>query len=688
MSNSTDYVKEYLQKYPVMKYILPGIELNTTEISDKCFILRQAMWTLAQILDHDEAKSGVLNANSFVNAGNIINNPSVGVTREDLMLLESFMNQLKLKYNTIPAVKDKIHNSLKNDNSVIYANASLNVPNTFDQLLIALQDGNNELSNGKVIALTALMGANNSILDLNSRKQYADILVNNAKAFVSNQRDVNTIQNMINHINTLKNIIRSSAADYRALNTIINELLATGAQAFNEARARALPLSQQSAYLNNATIDNANQILSEALHSQSKVQKAMDATKNLQDAILNQGLRSSTNMLTTIDMNKLLEYDLLYDCVKLANGKVYTMSSNAANSYIGAMKSLNAPSDHTLHFDDNGNLILKKDGKDVDKYDEINRLVKNGAYCKAFGSGSKSTPKEENVCTEMVYACLGPDRNNEEKCKAMFKKFEDPSKKLKGWGGLEKNRVAFGSYNILKGLGFLPKINKNKSAHVYVEDDGSLVYLDKDIDSNLYKSPNDDSLKENVKKSQIAYIKLLMDKTKDLLPKPALSAPQAGKQRYIPMPKIVNPIPPIQLGNVGLGGIRLGGIGLGGIGFSHTGGEPQLDNKLSVIVKLREQLENVGNVLRKDKVEYITTKINNYSTCYTNFLELVNELNLITELKNKLTANLILSDDDINNFKSEKETLEKEINRKAGKLGDVSESLKKLVDVVQYRINN
>ena len=687
-----NYVKEYLDKYPVMKYILPGIEHNTTEITDKCFILRQAMWTLATILDYKEPAvvggAGVaMPANSFVNTGNVmLDNDLVGVTKEDLIILANFMKEYDTKYQAQPAVKDNIHNLVKNDNSVTYTNPPV-APLNLDALLNALV-GSDGLTNSKVrelnTAIQLISRGNYAKMLLNTRKQGADDLVAAATVFNTGPRTDAILDNMYTVIDNARNTLLSNA-DYKAIAFVSKRLLdadnkvdaiaalvhaSSRGSVASRATARA---TARAAVLNALTVEEAKQILAESIHYQSKVQKAIDAAAKLQTAILNGKFRSSTNMPMKVDMKDLLEYDMLYDCVKLADGEVYLMASVAQKSYVGAMRTLDAPEEYTLENDDNGNLVLKKNGSVIDKYDELNKLVKKGEYCRAFGSSSKSSPKEEAVCGEMVFACIGPDGGrNEEKCRTMFKKFDDPSKKLKGWTGLSATQKAYDSFNILKGLGFPPRLNKDFSTHTYVETDGSLVYNDTEIDSKLYKTT--DNLTPAVKTSQVAYVKVLMNNTINLLPKPQKSSQQFVRQQYTPNPVKQHLVLPAVFKPAGLFNLMR---------FAQSGGDDfSNDVHAQLAHKLTKQLESVSDVLPATKTKYIATKIQNYLNCYKEYVNISLDVNLISEIKNRLKNKIILSDADVEHFKKEKEDQKMIVERKTGKLQDLSN---KLV-TVQFRV--
>lgn len=674
MSQETqvNYVKEYLNKYPVMKYILPGIEHNTTEITDKCFILRQAMWTLAKILDHKEpaatppAVGVAMPANSFVNAGAMVDDNQVGVTKEDLIILANFMKEYDTKYQAAAQnIRDNIHNLVKNDNSVTYTNPPV-APPILSDLLTALV-GSDGLTDSKVrelnTAIALIGGGNYAKKLLNQKKTDADTLVGAARILNTGQRDGDSIRTINNAILAVSNSLLNNA-DYKTLVSVNSRILAAATPAV---------IAAGTAVITNVTVDEAKSILDESIHYQSKVQKAIDAAATLQTAILNGEFRSSTNMAMKVDMKELLEYDMLYDCVKLADGKVYLMASVAQNSYVGAMRTLDAPEDYTLEDDNNGNLVLKKNGSVIDKYDELNKLVKKGEYCRAFGSGSKSSPKEEAVCGEMVFACIGPDGGrHEEKCRTMFKKFDDPSKNLKAWTSLSATQKAYDSFNILKGLGFPPRLNKDFSTHTYVETDGSLVYNDTEIEKKLYKST--DTLTPAVKTSQVAYVKLLMNNTINLLPKPQKSSQQFVRQQYIPNSVKQHIMLPAVFKPAGLFNLMR---------FAQSGGDDfSNDVHAQLAHKLTKQLESVSDVLPATKTKYIATKIQNYLNCYKEYVNISLDVNLISEIKNRLKNKIILSDADVEHFKKEKEDQKMIVERKTGKLQDLSN---KLV-IVQFRV--
>lgn len=51
-----DLVKDYYEKYPVLKYILPGLKIDGIDVTHRVHMLRQAMWVLVQILKMDDSE--------------------------------------------------------------------------------------------------------------------------------------------------------------------------------------------------------------------------------------------------------------------------------------------------------------------------------------------------------------------------------------------------------------------------------------------------------------------------------------------------------------------------------------------------------------------------------------------------------------------------------------------------------
>jgi hypothetical protein len=737
--SSTDYVSDYLQKYPVMKYILPGIEHNNTEITDKCFILRQAMWTLAKILDYDETAAR-LPINSFYNAVTFsyVDNNAVGVSANDIELLAIVLSECAIVYNAAAAnLRNAIHAKMNNDNSITYNSAG--TPADFTALLTAL-DNSAGMSATKRDAIRPAMAEAqargvkkslaNRLVAANALKAAVD-RVNNA-ASVPNVRPApdgtavavaggplnvtaaavgvqialaNGANGNSGNATPADNALHIAAAALGAAVTaavpggiatgntnnsgtladfarathdlVIKSLFVEFRTKYNDWHNAAAILARAVTPANAAALQTAKadvmarlqELLRESDHLILKVTKAQDAAAKLQQAIMNgnEWRSAPTNMSVKILVNELLQHNLLYDCVKLADGKVYLMASQAHHSYTGAMKLLNVIDDYTLEFDNNGNLVLKKGSVVIDRYDELNKLVRKGEYCRAFGSGSKTSHKEEAVCGEMVFACLGPNAGKDkEKCKAMFKKFLDPSKKLKSWTGLAPTQVARESHDILRGLGFTPLLNEDKSAYTFVKKNGDPIYSDADIAAELFKAG------ETKQQAHIDYVKLLMKNTENFLPKPVALAQQTVRQRYIPNPVVIHKIQPVVLKSAGLG--MIGNI------FGLRGGASS-DSQKRLVESLSKQLESVKTFLTKEKTDYINKKLNEYLASHNEFLEIQNEVNLIQELKNSLQGKLILSDEVIQRFMKEKEAQQMKVERKEGKLEELSNKL----SVIQFK---
>ena len=85
MTDNIDYTSDYYEAYPAMIHILPGFNYEGKNISNYLFILRQAMWVLAKILDNNIQFNNYDDINTYNITELIIN--KYEISNDDLDIL-------------------------------------------------------------------------------------------------------------------------------------------------------------------------------------------------------------------------------------------------------------------------------------------------------------------------------------------------------------------------------------------------------------------------------------------------------------------------------------------------------------------------------------------------------------------------------------------------------------------------
>lgn len=151
-----DLISEYLNQYPVLRYIMPSFTNNGINVSHRLHILRQGYWVLVQILNATD-KTFFTEA-KFISGTSAIAMPELNLTKEDVELLGLLLQIASEDLSVDNARKvTTITNLLKSSESIVYDLSKFDTTKgAFADLLAALNDDSNGLSNEKITVLSAL----------------------------------------------------------------------------------------------------------------------------------------------------------------------------------------------------------------------------------------------------------------------------------------------------------------------------------------------------------------------------------------------------------------------------------------------------------------------------------------------------------------------------------------------------
>jgi hypothetical protein len=162
-----DLISDYLEEYPVIRYIMPSFTHNGKNVSHRLHILRQAYWVLVQILKADDANKVLADSSKFDNSNEALD---LNLTVNDIKLLSLFLAIAKEKFTDS---KDSIIDTISSGKDIIFTGNKTDT-NTYDLFLTALEDHTNGLSPKKVMILKKL--ASNTISTVTSDPKNYDKL--------------------------------------------------------------------------------------------------------------------------------------------------------------------------------------------------------------------------------------------------------------------------------------------------------------------------------------------------------------------------------------------------------------------------------------------------------------------------------------------------------------------------------
>lgn len=156
-----DLISEYLNQYPVLRYIMPSFTNNGINVSHRLHILRQGYWVLVQILNSSfkKADGSDLAAASFIAANKAIAVPELNLSAQDVELLALLLQIAAEDFVVDNARKvATITNLLKSSETIVFDLAKLKTDGNakFLDLLTVVLDDSNGLTDKKIAVLVEL----------------------------------------------------------------------------------------------------------------------------------------------------------------------------------------------------------------------------------------------------------------------------------------------------------------------------------------------------------------------------------------------------------------------------------------------------------------------------------------------------------------------------------------------------
>jgi len=614
-----DLISDYLKEYPVLRYIMPSFIHNGVNVSHRVYALRQAYWLLVQILNSNAAAATFTAANfydvysvkkindktvapggagvaaetfetatkthdqsskTFLNPQNLAagykNNADLKFTSEDVQLLAHFLRLAKENYEANGGNMAIIVNALAKDKAVIYGQPA---GNTYKQLLEALIDPSNGLTQNKTDLLSAL-----------------------AEAPTIPALEMNTAA--------------AGAAAVAGLREIAN---------FNSlAQFGALEPYQQPLFHTQA-LDNLFYTQLVTITNNSLIGPATPKSQGKPDPAAAGGVASAKSIYPSF----LLLNSIMVDSAS----KVYLMCSQAQNSFTNAMGPVvGVGAEFTFRFeqDVNGLFQLKKMSRSGQVITEnftqkFAELVEGNEFCRAFGAG-KADPKEKIACGSLIADCLGENTHDVNRCRLNFANVKKPTKNFRGWNKLSPDERKYISYRILLGLGITGKWNADSNLEFATGAIPTPVHSDETLKAILNNN--------NATPEHLEYIKTLMvnvgtievlSKKVDGVARPSIEA--------IKRPNFIEINPRVVGGVMGVSGVRgavhpimFGGAQESTISTIQYGGGMGDANKIidSVNDKLRTLKQINPRALPQSKEAYIQDKL-------TKFMQLANEIDALEQ---------------------------------------------------------
>lgn len=659
MSNQQkDYVSDYFREYPVLRYIMPSIMVGGSNITDRVFMLRQAMWVMIQIIDADEsyfvsgATAGgaigpAAGKNHLINSGNTpagipfttansypIDVPAFNLTKEDVALLGIFLNIARSKYNnSLPSYKNGVRSDIEvtykdvGSNFILAPGLPAGTPKpgaaNFDALLTALSDAIGGMD--KVYRLIDLIAVTDQHIQVPvatpvAPGPYPDALTAVVGAVPAYP------------FNTITTIPGFHVYTDRPYNTFdINELYIAAALVAGS----IIPATTWNLLLNTVTID--------------------------------------------------------------VSGKVHLVASRCSNSFFAAqIKNLEKVTGIRYVFDTDKNGLLQLNEyngsalvKVTDYNHLINKITKSGDYCKAFGASGR-----HGICSTMVADCLGDLTHDEARCRVHFQRLPSISKNIIGWSALKPKEKTYFAYRVLLGLGIFTQRDKDGNP-TYLNADGSLIYSDANIISTLnlsgtpangwYQAPVDWNVAilpgtpgnptiDQLNAEKVSYIKQMMTLVGTIdLPAPSVAAGRPKIDSASPASNavlmgVVMPTFPFVLRPM------IGGDDESNIQILYGGNT--IDDMGKIQKSIRNLLALSKNAINPTKVKYIEKKLDNFSQTATDINTIEEMLTSYIILRNRYpNKQLVFTDVDIQNLKETEALKKKQFADRLNKINNLHTKL-------------
>jgi len=634
MSNQQkDYVSDYFREYPVLRYIMPSIIVGGNNITDRVFMLRQAMWVMIQIIR--------MNDNSFVpgpvtGAGAVSNPPpgknhlimngvpiinsypidvdAFGLTKEDIALLGIFLNIAKNKFNSLRQSDrdgfryeiEAIHKDVGSNFTAPPGAPAKQGPRDYNELLIALSD---EIGN------------------------------------------LDKINRLIDLIEVTSNLVANAPVAVPP-NPSPHPLYMSAVPPVAPPRFNTIP-----------RIAGFHVYGDRSYH-----------TFDIYD------LYTAAAVVPGISITPANTWELLENTVtEDVSGTVHLVASRCSNSFFGAqIKNIEKQTGITYQFttDKNGLLQLNQYNGNtlvsITNYGDLISKITKDDKCKAFGASGR-----HGVCSTMIADCLGDLTHDEGRCRIHFQRLPSISKNILGWGKLKPEEKKYFAYRVLLGLGIFTQ--RDKDGNPTYLDNNNLIYSDAHIISTLnlngtpangwYNAPTDWNAPapvpgtpgqitvDQLNAEKVEYIKKMMYLVGIIkLPAPSVAAGRPAIQNSNPASNSVllgafMPAFPLILRPM------IGGEDESNIKILYGGNSEE--DMLKIQGNIRRLLELSKSAINEAKVKYIEGKLNNFTRTARDINEIEKILTSHIILKNRYpNKQLIFTEADIQNLQ-ETEALKK-----------------------------
>ena len=419
-----NFVSDYLEAYPEMRYIMPSFSQSGIDVSHRMFILRQAYCVLGLIIDDSNANfTGTHSATPYIlkthSSSTLSPSPEIfGLTsgyknpnlnEKDIELLSLFLHIAKTNYSGL-ADKSLMWTKLLEDKNVDLKKPPSTAPATYDDLLDYLFDGK-KLEFLKALALATPVHAFETVA--------------NTPLEVANFTDIDLFyKSVTGDVNNKLYLV----TDFKEL--FFNAPITVG--------ATSIPVTSTTL-----------------------------------------GKSGSTTSPTSARYPRLLTLNSFSSQAIICLG---------TNSVVIAMEPIGARRGNNVSYefvqDTNGRFNLEfttKDGKQsFDYLKKITDLTDGNNACSAFGSLDKT---KHDACGKLINTCLGGISHDDAACKVSFmENISDPSEKLRGWRILNSDEKRYFAYRILISFGFWGKVDENGD-YVYFD-----RYSDDEIKAQMGKT--------------------------------------------------------------------------------------------------------------------------------------------------------------------------------------------------------
>jgi len=638
MSNLSDYVKDYYDRYPWFSAIFPNITHNGLNVSHRVGILRQACWVLKQIL---ESNSNITeDGNTFITgaggppaapagvAGDLVNtNGFDKLTADDLSLLGIVLKQTDelLRGNTIitdlvvppaPPIATAINDS-RYENYINFLDRIENSQNRYSLLISKKKDPNYiSIVTAAVNAVagaadTPIVGAGagatlttvyNAIVGTGiapaAAGQQCWIAINTAPGAAGGAyagAGANAVGNSyLSNLTITPRLIGDYIGTYifhTNRQTLAIGVANHGVPAMFSAVNNNICLRTLLFHFmgnDNLNIKIVNSLAKLACITSRQMGPPAALAVIPASFLISTPLPSKNHLLFDKTLADLLNY-ALSDRANFIGNSVSIAYLNSFKMYKDNIEPKESSDTYFLKTTTGGLVLM--DGNNVYNYDNI---ITNDNFCSAFGANANDPgPGGVGNCAGLFDVCLRGDNTDKEACKAEFKKLTVTSKSLKAWIGKTPKQKQMLAYNVLNGLGFTA-LNKRGGLLTFSNLDDNEIYTRLGLDLN-----------NQVDKEKVSYIRNLINLVGDIQLNVTKTQSALPLHVYNDTP-LVNSFNPVLVYSPLYSGLAGGALIGGNPGYGVA------QHALNDITNIRGILGRLNKTMAPNKIKEINEKLDNY----------------------------------------------------------------------------